>query len=190
MAEPTKSPARPWEVRTWTSERACPVCRVALFAAEKDAYRIDACGSCGGSWMSHAHARKMIDSADKAPVELARMTEAVVPRAGRQGDRLCPDCGKKLQEDTIEGIVVDVCGDHGTWFDPRELEQVAVALVREYGPAAREAARDAAQPKDTSSVSVERVAIGVASLTLGLLGAAIGTPPIETDIFGHEVRRK
>jgi Zn-finger nucleic acid-binding protein len=188
------NPARPWELRTWTSERYCPVCDVALFAAEKDGYRIDACGACGGSWMSHANAKKMIDSAAKTPIELAKITESIVPRASTENVRRCPDCRQALERDVVAEVVVDVCDEHGTWFDPRELEQVAVALIRDYGPAAKQAAIDAEDAeraaKEAGRIDPLRVAAGVASLSLSLLGAAVGPPPVETDILGNVIKRR
>lgn len=191
--EPPANTAKPWELRTWTSERTCPVCGIALFAAEKDGYRIDACGACGGSWMSHVQARKMIDAGAKAPLELAHMTESIVPRAPTTGERRCPDCGQSLQRDVVADVTVDVCDDHGTWFDPRELEQVATALIRDYGPAARQAALNAAEAeqrrKAEETIDPRRIALGVASLSLGLLGAAVGQPELETDILGNVIRK-
>ncbi len=193
-AEAAANPAKPWELRTWTSDRLCPVCSVALFAAEKDGYRIDACGSCGGSWMSHAHARMMIDGGAKAPIELARMTESILPRAATTSERRCPDCQQPLEREVIAEVSIDVCDAHGTWFDPRELEQVATALIRDYGPAARQAAANAEEAeqrrKEEGTIDAGRIAMGVASLSLGLIGAALGSPTEQTDILGNVIRRR
>lgn len=38
--------------------------------------------------------------------------------------RKCIECNKPLQAMRIERIPVDVCSDHGVWFDGDELQQV------------------------------------------------------------------
>lgn len=188
----TPNDATPWELRTWESERSCPVCAIPLFAASKDGYRIDACGKCGGSWMAHADVRRMIDTSEKAPIELARMADSrEVPRPGGTDVRTCPECKGALVSEVLGGAEIDVCDAHGTWFDRTELQQVAIALLKEYGVARRvndaeaERKRQAAE-EDWTSVSLENVAIGVATIGLGLVGAAIAAP-IQFDAFGREI---
>jgi hypothetical protein len=65
--EPPPDAARPWALQTWTSRRACPVCGVALYAARKDGFRVDGCGSCGGVWLSHADAEVRSASGTSRP---------------------------------------------------------------------------------------------------------------------------
>jgi Zn-finger nucleic acid-binding protein len=139
--------------------------------------------------MAHSDARKMIDTANRAPVELAQMTDKITPTKDASGERRCPECRQTLVRETIGNVEIDVCDDHGTWFDPRELEQVAVILLRDHGPAARRAARAAEQGTEAPAVSLQNVAIGVASLTLGLIGAMAGAPGLERDVFGREIPR-
>lgn len=183
--------ATPWELRTWQSERACPVCAIPLFAASKDDYRIDACGKCGGSWMSIAHMRKMIDTSHKTPIELARMADAAAASAPAPsaGPRACPECKKVLVTENLGGVDIDVCDEHGTWFDRSELERVALVLLDNYGVARRikdaEAARKALPEREWYSVDPKAVAYGVAAVGFALVGAAVGVR-IETDIDGRE----
>ena len=37
----------------------------------------------------------------------------------------CPSCGKAMENDTFEGIIVDRCVSHGIWFDNEELHSIA-----------------------------------------------------------------
>lgn len=186
--------AKPWELKTWASERACPVCAIPLFAAAKDGYRIDACGKCGGSWISLGDLRKMIDTSNKTPIELARMADSVASTASPPTPeaRTCPECKAPLAVDNLAGVDIDVCGDHGTWFDARELERVSIVLLKEYGLARRitdaeaERKRLAAENEHWYSVNPANVAYGVAALGLALVGAAVHVPP-QFDAFGREV---
>jgi Zn-finger nucleic acid-binding protein len=119
------------------------------------------------------------------------MTESIVPRPATEHERHCPDCRQVLERDVIAEVAVDVCDEHGTWFDPRELEQVAVALIRDYGPAARQAALDAEEAelrkKEEGRIDPVRIAAGVASLSLSLIGAALSSPAVNVDAFGNPV---
>lgn len=196
--------ATPWELRTWRSERACPVCAIPLFAAEKDGYRIDACGQCGGSWMMHGDVRKMIDTSNKTPIELARMADSagVAAPASPSAARECPECKLPLVTENLAGVDIDVCDEHGTWFDRHELEHVAVALLEEYGLARRvadaEVERKRLAAENQGTVSLQNVAYGVAAVGLALVGAAIQVPvrldalgrEVELDAMGHEVLKR
>ncbi|MFO0742500.1 MAG: zf-TFIIB domain-containing protein [Labilithrix sp.] len=183
--------ATPWELRTWPSERSCPVCAIPLFAASKDGYRLDACGKCGGAWIAHRDVRRMIDTSSKTPIDLARMADSVPAAAeAAPAARECPECRSALVTENLAGVDIDVCDQHGTWFDRHELRHVAVALVSEYGVARRvldaEAERKRLAAENESTVSLQNVAYGVAAVGLALVGAAIKVP-IQHDAFGREV---
>jgi len=53
-----------------------------------------------------------------------------------QGDRFCPVCDKTLEVQEKEGISIDVCAEHGIWFDQGELKAIVKRLksklVKEY----------------------------------------------------------
>ena len=58
----------------------------------------------------------------------------------------CPTCGKSMNRQAfgrISGVVVDVCKNHGVWFDPGELGEV-IRFV-EQGGLARERERELAE---------------------------------------------
>ncbi|NRA66892.1 MAG: zf-TFIIB domain-containing protein [Pseudobacteriovorax sp.] len=51
--------------------------------------------------------------------------------------RPCPDCGKLMNRRQIvkgTGIVVDVCTEHGIWFDPGELDAALDYLCKSTAP--------------------------------------------------------
>lgn len=200
-----ESNPKPWELKTWASERACPVCSIPLFAASKDGYRIDACGKCGGSWISLGDLRNMIDTSNKTPIELARMADSVASAApAAVAERACPECKAVLVAENLAGVDIDVCDNHGTWFDSHELERVAVALLEEYGLARRitdaeaERKRLAAENEHWYSVNPANIAYGVAAVGLALVGAAVHVPPqfdalgreVEIDVLGNKVLKR
>lgn len=131
--EPPVDPSRPWQLQTWTSRRECPQCAVPLFAARKEGYRIDACGTCGGAWLDHETSRRALEERDLTPAQLsdeaAKRSGRVTQRAGRK----CPVCTDPLREELVPDaeVVIDVCDAHGAWFDPREMRLVIQAIVRQ-----------------------------------------------------------
>ena len=46
-----------------------------------------------------------------------------------QAPMLCPMCRQRLGRTVLEGIEVDSCAEHGTWFDRAELDAIVRALA-------------------------------------------------------------
>jgi Zn-finger nucleic acid-binding protein len=119
------------------SRRACPDCEVPLFAARKEGFRIDACGRCGGAWLDHVTAQHAIAERSLVPAILAEQASArasVGPPAQRA--RACPDCGVALVATGVRDArtEIDVCAEHGSWFDADEMRAVIEAIVRRRPP--------------------------------------------------------
>lgn len=111
----------------------CPRCKSPLGHAGGGVY---ACGACEGTFFT--------DSALEALVERARSDgEIDTAESLRSGTTIpatlddvrylpCPMCGERMNRSIFgrkSGIVVDVCAQHGTWFDHGEVE-VAVRFAR------------------------------------------------------------
>ena len=74
-----------------------------------------------------------------------------------EGQRPCPICGQKMTSDKKQGILVDVCHEHGVWLDKGEL----MAVIRHSREdAVKEAMRTAGHHVDDAGF---------------LLGFALGT---------------
>jgi Zn-finger nucleic acid-binding protein/DNA-directed RNA polymerase subunit RPC12/RpoP len=92
------------------------------------------CQTCGGFWISLATFDKLLD------VVASRMKPATTsgpPPIAEQRTpyRPCAVCGKLMTRRNFgrrSGVIVDVCGFHGIWFDTQELSQV-VRWVRSGG---------------------------------------------------------
>jgi Zn-finger nucleic acid-binding protein len=134
--EPPVDPNRPWLLQTWTSRRECPQCNVALFAARKEGYRIDACATCGGAWMDHELTARAVADADLTPAQLSDHAAKHAGRVPATKGRACPICNGALKEKLVPEarVVIDVCEAHGAWFDADEMRTVIEALVRAHPP--------------------------------------------------------
>lgn len=117
------------EFRTWESSRRCPRCDLGLFVGEKDETRIEACGGCGGAWLSTEQAQRALTTGSRAPDILARRVDSAT-RHRRVVSRPvhCLECGAVAQPTWMGSVEVDSCA-HGTWFDRNELV-VAIGVMR------------------------------------------------------------
>lgn len=109
----------------------CPVCgpEERLHLVDVGEHRIRECMRCGGVLLDHAtleqltHAREVEAGlrAFRADVRKASVAETVVRY------RACGSCGNILTRRNFgggSGVIVDVCREHGVWFDAEELTAV------------------------------------------------------------------
>ncbi|MEK7314570.1 MAG: zf-TFIIB domain-containing protein, partial [Candidatus Eisenbacteria bacterium] len=91
--------------------------------------------------------------------------------------RHCPECQGAMQRKNFgrrSGVIVDLCGSHGTWLDAHEMGDVA-AFVLEGGlePKPAQAAMAAwslpANPARTETVGSERLLRGIGDFLAQLL---------------------
>lgn len=111
-------------------ELRCPRCRKRLFTATVKDVELSACGGCGGIWIGNESARRVL--ADPEPIFAEMATRAgnnAQARATQAEERICPACPAVLDKSRVHGIELDVCPDHGTWFDAYELAMLVRVLT-------------------------------------------------------------
>jgi Zn-finger nucleic acid-binding protein len=166
--------AKPWELQTWTSRRMCPTCSIPMFGARQDGFRIDACGTCGGAWLAHEEAQRMITARSSTPAKLSEQAAAAAPNRQLVPEgRPCPDCQTSLERHHIYPCDVDSCKVHGTWFDAHELRACAEASIRRLQQSdSREA--DAGIYQLAAEADNRAAGVAVAGGVLGVLGVLGG----------------
>ncbi len=123
--------------------RACPACGEELLpigpAEERTGYRANVkwfvigCPRCGGVWTDNTASQRVASSLDPEIVGAAVEAEEHAAQVGAplpddSKPRVCPECGGGLARVVSMGTRLDVCAQHGTWFDRGELWKVARAL--------------------------------------------------------------
>ena len=109
--------------------RACPRCAAALVeSATIGGLGAHACPECGGVFADRA-AVAALSSGTLAPA-----AEPVLParKVDTSGYIKCPVCDalmKRVNFGRRSGVLVDVCVDHGTWFDADEIDRVAAFIA-------------------------------------------------------------
>jgi len=97
--------------------------------------QFDECDRCGGLWLgpttmasvrSEAEARARLRAFDLMPGTSASSAPARKP-AGAGSYRKCPVCARHMNRSNYArgaGVVVDVCKEHGSFFDRGELTRI------------------------------------------------------------------
>jgi Zn-finger nucleic acid-binding protein len=156
--------------------KSCPACRSDLAAAPQRPTLLG-CSRCGGVWADNATSKQIVEKLDAELVKLADTAAELSamrhrgPLPAKGGRRACPECQKTLANVHQASTHLDVCSEHGTWFDRGELSRVVKILAHE---------RDLKDPKWRSSKEY-RVVEGTTSLN------AAGPAPAYQGPSGGEV---
>ncbi|WP_437312896.1 zf-TFIIB domain-containing protein [Sorangium sp. So ce385] len=105
----------------------CADCGVPFSAFRAATGLLRDCGRCGGQLVDHALLRDLLERRESYG--------AAAPRPPRRPEHVdvrvryvrCPACGQPMNRKNFagkSGIIVDICREHGTWFDRGELPQL------------------------------------------------------------------
>jgi Zn-finger nucleic acid-binding protein len=129
----------------------CPRCARELEEQKVRSALVRACTACGGVWLDEAQAdivfkrmpggAALVSAANKA----ANVSEK--QKVATDGVARCPVGGEEMILCEAEGIRIDQCPEHGTWFDAHEVRRIANAETH------RERAAHAKSSSSSSSSS-------------------------------------
>ncbi len=133
----------PQEKAGEATEMACPACDEPRFLTSRDfgvaGLSILECPSCAGLWLGHGAFRHLVEQAAtapaSAPVHVAAAARAKAKKAAPRRRlatnarlyRRCVECSQLMHRrnyDEKSGVIIDVCHDHGVWFDSDELASI------------------------------------------------------------------
>jgi Zn-finger nucleic acid-binding protein len=118
----------------------CPVCegeRLVSRRMGQQQITVLECGKCAGLWLSNETVERLTDRVTREAAEKIRATErrpdgAKLRKQAGPRYRRCVYCKKLMHRRQYahgSGVILDVCRDHGVWFDADELPQV-LAWIR------------------------------------------------------------
>ena len=112
----------------------CPKCRKFLVIGYDRDVEVDFCEGCNGIWVDYIHEKQLLNIKPEvfSIDELKRLRKLYKPleQVHKSGYVPCPICQQLMQRKnwgSYSGVIVDKCGEHGTWYDQGELEK-----IREY----------------------------------------------------------
>ncbi len=117
---------------------ACPACQKPLAAAKVGDLDIQECQTCGGLWLDRAIFEQLGASRERQGAVLGALPASTTPPAVALEAvqyRPCPACHQRMNRVNYahrSGVILDVCKQHGLWFDKDELRRV-LAFISEGG---------------------------------------------------------
>jgi Zn-finger nucleic acid-binding protein len=121
--------AAPVDVQLEVIYSNCPRCRDRLEVLDVAGTKFRSCPGCDGLWMD-------IATFENVCAERERQSAVLGYLGARSGRRLaptkvkyvpCPDCGQLMNRNNFaksSGVIVDICKQHGIWFDSDELSSI------------------------------------------------------------------
>ncbi len=174
------------------SKRMCPRCDEALVGRLVGDVLLDECGTCHGVFLDVAALERVLSERRQARAESLLGTarpevgEGAVSAAQPSGSMYvrCPDCDTLMNRKNFAqgaGIIVDVCRDHGTWFDANELPRIIDFVMK--GGLERAERKEAERMRDDARrVRASAQMSAVAPASMGSMG--VGRRSDRVAIFG------
>lgn len=131
------------------TQHGCPVCgpekKLRSRRLPGTGMPVMECPGCGGLWIGTGAFQAVLERARQSALPPATEGGIAAPEKDRskksapsqQGPfyRNCIVCGKLMNRTNygrISGVIIDICSEHGVWFDPEELERL-VGWIRQGG---------------------------------------------------------
>jgi len=167
--------------------RQCPRCRTGMTAVELGNVELVECPRCEGIWVDKLSLEQICADRERQAAVLGMPSQLPQDEAGSLEQKIrylpCPICGKLMNRVNFarcSHVVVDVCAEHGTWFDRDELRRI-VEFIRAGG-------LDQARAKELAELEEQRRALKAARIG-GAWDAGVGEPSdslssLLRDLFG------
>jgi Zn-finger nucleic acid-binding protein len=112
-----------------SQSRNCPRCKKAMVSVNVGATTMLECEGCFGLWLAVATFEKVCADREQQSAVLGMATHAV--SASHETSKVnyvpCPECSQLMNRMNFarcSGVIVDICKQHGTWFDRDELSRI------------------------------------------------------------------
>jgi Zn-finger nucleic acid-binding protein len=113
---------------------SCPVCAGELAGTIVQPLMAYVCAPCGAIWLSNRAGHTALKRYNPGLLRLAVQVaeNARTPSRDAGQTRACAECREAMRVTPMwnERVVIDVCDEHGTFFDPGELRKVLEERVR------------------------------------------------------------
>ncbi len=158
--------AAPVEVSLDENGGECPRCRIALEANKIGDTSLRSCTKCDGVWLEAAVFEAICADRESQSAVLGFLDNRTL--RGRPMTKVnyipCPDCGQLMNRNNFakaSGVVVDICKQHGVWFDADELPSI-IGFIRKGGmELARQRERNELE-NERARLKEERRKVGIA----------------------------
>lgn len=108
-------------------DRICPRCSIPMRAKEIGEFHLIGCDKCAGVFVPHDIFDMMQEKRDSVVFAAIPPQKPQTPLESNASYVRCPVCKRMINRVNfakISGVIVDVCREHGIWFDGGEIEKV------------------------------------------------------------------
>jgi Zn-finger nucleic acid-binding protein len=160
----------------------CPRCKTVMQVATIGNSKVLECASCLGLWLKTSAFEKICADKEQQSAVLGNASLADVDRttsATKVTYIPCPECSQLMNRANFarcSGVIIDLCKQHGIWFDRDELSHI-VEFIRSGGMEAMRAKEKLALEEERQKLHQEQLAFDMQrsrSLNLGESDRASG----------------
>ena len=133
--------------------RYCPRCKQELQVVDIGDTKVLECSHCLGLWLTSATFEKICADREQQAAVLGAATLSTSPeiRESKVSYIPCPECHQLMNRANFarcSGVIIDLCKQHGVWFDRDELSRI-IEFIQAGG-------LDAARSKEKAQLEEER----------------------------------
>ena len=142
--------------------RRCPRCRSELQVVFIGDAKVLECATCSGLWLNTATFESICASREQQSVVLGNATLIGNNQvASEESVRYvpCPECSQLMNRANFarcSGVIIDLCRNHGIWFDHDELGRI-IEFIRDGGLERSRAKEKASLEEDRRELERERL---------------------------------
>lgn len=156
----------------------CPRCRVKFQSLKIDSVNIRECERCGGFWSGIEAFENLCSSRELQASVLGFIGSYAHPNASPPAVSYipCPDCSQLMNRSNFaksSGVIVDMCRQHGVWFDAGELPKI-IAFIDKGG-------MDRVREKERIAIHDERQRLRDEERRLAMMARRSGSMPMNDD---------
>ena len=158
-------------------KKPCPRCNLGLHLVDLGGSRLRECTKCDGLWIDNETFQEVCREREQQALFMG-IPSLQDPKAVASIDPVrylkCPTCRNLMNRVNFagcSGVIVDVCKDHGTWFDRAELRRV-IDFVRDGG-------MDKAREREIRNLAAQRRALEAERISRSVsTNVGMGSSPI------------
>ncbi len=118
------------------TDHNCPRCDGTLFHVQLEGYAVDQCSGCAGLWIDRPTVEAImkdrpqdLETGVRPDLQTGSADQVGLLTGEFKGRAYipCPHCSKLMTPQNYakySGVIVDLCKDHGIWFDAGELNRI------------------------------------------------------------------
>lgn len=163
----------------------CPRCRVSLESNTIAETALRSCTKCNGLWLEALTFEAICADRERQSAVLGFLDKRTLkgPALTKINYVPCPDCGQLMNRNNFaraSGVIVDICKQHGVWFDADELPSI-IGFIQKGG-------MDLARQREKNELQDERMRLREEQRKLGIQDESFRIGGMWDDNEQHGIR--